>query len=154
MLGFACKASPLGAGYTFCQEQSYRGRTASSVHVQLGIVRVHAGQGRAAPRPCSDAPGMAVGRGGLSGEIRCPGTGRRATVSRNTNPNPLVCCEFLWHWALFTGQGVNASPGPPARPLCSTAKLQALGSNVSGQRAMSSSVMTSLVVNWKAKLTQ
>lgn len=110
---------------------------------------------RAAPRPCSDsmdAVGMAVGSGGPSGEVRGPGTGRRASASGNTNPNPLVCCEFLLHWALFIRQGVNASPGP--RPLCSTAKLQALGNNVSGQRAMSSSVMTFLVVNWKAKLTR
>lgn len=101
-----------------------------------------------------DAVGMAVGRGGLSGEVRGPGTGRSASAYGSSNPNPLVHCEFLLHWALFTGQGVNASPGPPAHPLCSTAKLQALGNSVSGQRAMSSSVMTFLVVNWKGKLTQ
>lgn len=69
-------------------------------------------------------------------------------------PIPSFAVNFCLHWALFTRQGVNASPGPPTYPLCSTAKLQALGSNVSGQRAMSSSVMTSLVVNWKAKLTR
>lgn len=55
-------------------------------------------QGRAAPRPCSDrmdALRMAARRGGLSGEVRGPGTGRRVSASGNTNPNPLVSCEFL-----------------------------------------------------------
>lgn len=69
-------------------------------------------------------------------------------------PIPSLAVNFCLHWALFTGQGANASPGPPAHPLYSTAKLQALGNKVSGQRAMSSSVMTSLVINWKAKLTR
>lgn len=68
-------------------------------------------------------------------------------------PIPSFAVNFCLHWAFFTGRGANASPGPPARPLYSTAKLQALGNNMSGQRAMSSSVMTSPVVNWKAKLT-
>lgn len=69
-------------------------------------------------------------------------------------PIPSFAVNFCLHWALFTGQEANASPGPLTHPLCSTAKLQALGNNMSAQRAMSSSAMTSVVINWKAKLTR
>lgn len=103
-------------------------------------------QGRGTPRPCSgrmDALGMAAGRGGLAGEVRGPGAGRRVGATGNTNPKPLFCFEFLqWqrlHWDLFMGQGANASPGPPTHPLCSAAEFcsppWALGSSMPGWRA-------------------
>lgn len=81
-------------------------------------------QGRAAPRPCwgrMDALWVAAGRGELAGEVRSPGTGGSAA------PKHRFFVEFLqWqclHQALITGQGANASLGPPAHALCLAAEL-------------------------------